>query len=697
MALVATVVVFQLTPLYTADAQVMLNNRRVKVADMENVTSGLNLDAQTVLSERELIQSSEMIRRLVQKLNLVSDPEFNPEIRSETFWSKLGSAESYLPAGLANSMGLASSNGELSMEYLEGVTIKNVRRVLDVSPVGRSYVLQISITTTSPKKSALMANTLAEFYIDDQLESKFQTAQRATNWLNQRLAELREKVRESESLVQAFLAENLMREGGSSETTSQQVSELNTQLIGAKAKRAEAEARLDQVQRLARGQGDISSAAEVLNSPLIQRLREQESQVLRKVSEMANRYQEQHPAMITAQAELQDLRKSILSEVKKIAQAQEHELQVARTRENAIQDGLTRLERKSSVQNKNSIKLKELEREAAANRMLYENFLGRFKETSEQQNFQQADARMISRAEVPVIPSFPKKKNTLALSAFGGLLLGIILALVLEHLDNAFRSPTQVEERTGIPAIGMVPLVPGKDRAETAIHLIQKPSSAAAEAVRSIRTGLTLSDVDKPPKLVCLTSSVPGEGKTNTSIWLAQVTAMSGQKVLLIDADLRRPQIQKSLKIEGKGSLVDLLSEQRKWDEVVYVDPKTGLNVICGRSPKINALDLLSSAHMQAFLKEVRHRYDLVVVDTPPVMAVADSKVLGQIAEKTLFVVQWNATPRDVVQASLKALADAGVSLAGVVLTKVDMKKNAQYGYGDSGYYYGKYKQYYTE
>lgn len=444
--------------------------------------------------------------------------------------------------------------------------------------------------------------------------------------------------------------------------------------------------------------GDLASAAEVLSSPLIQRLRDQEAQVIRKVSELDSRYGERHPKMIKAKAELKDLRKSIEREVQKIAQSLKNEMVVAKARENTLRSNLNQLEGKQGQQNQASIKLNELEREAKASRLLYENFLNRFKETTEQQNLQQADARIISKADVPVMASFPKKKMIVA-AAFGvALFLSIILVFLLERLDNSFRSSDQLEAYTGHPAIGMIPLVTGNliNRKIVGRYPVEKPASTISEAVRTLRTSMLLSDVDNPPKVVGVTSTVPSEGKSTVSLWLAEVCAMSGQKVLIIDCDLRRPSVHRTLEMPNDYTLVEILAEECTLKEAIQKDTKSGMHVITGKVTQANALDLLSSAHMTKTLDELRKHFDMIILDCPPILAVSDAKIVGQLADKMLYGVKWDSTPRGLVQAGLRAAAEAKIDLAGVVMTQVNVKKHARYGYGDYGYYYGKYKDYYT-
>ncbi|WP_417781928.1 GumC family protein [Terasakiella pusilla] len=697
-----TLVTMQLTPRYTASANIMLETRQSNVVDIESVVSGMSAEMATVLSEVEVIRSRSLIHRVVDKLDLMNDPEFNLELAPKSWYKSLFDLETYLDRDLLVSMGLRKAKLEMNEteeeEELRAEVAEVVLSRLGVEPVRRSLVITISFTSTDRRKAALIVNTIADNYIVDQLEAKFEATRRASAWLNDRISGLRDRVQKAETAVEEYRMALSDKIGGSSEMTLQQISELNSQLILARTKRAEANARLRQVEDLMRTSGDLTSAAEVLSSPLIHRLRDQEAQVLRKVSELESRYGSRHPRMIKATAELKDLRASIEGEVRKIAQSLKNEMVVARARENTLKQNLDQLEDKQGDQNQASIKLNELEREAKATRLLYENFLNRFKETSEQQDLQQADARIISKADIPLEASFPKTKLIVVVAFIGSLLFGVIFVFLMEQMDNCFRSSDQLEHYTGYPAIGMIPLVTGNllGRKVVSRYPVNHPASTISESIRTLRTSMLLSNVDNPPKVIGVTSTVPSEGKSTVALWLAQVCAMSGQKVVIVDCDLRRPSVHRSLELENDASLVEILTEERTLDEVIQKDSKTSLSVITGKVTQANALDLLSSGHMETVLDQLRARYDMVILDCPPVLAVSDAKIIGQLTDKMIYGVKWDSTPRDLVKTGVRAAKEANIDLAGLVMTQVNVKKHAKYGYGDYGYYYGKYKDYYT-
>jgi capsular exopolysaccharide synthesis family protein len=390
------------------------------------------------------------------------------------------------------------------------------------------------------------------------------------------------------------------------------------------------------------------------------------------------------------------VRHKIEEEVNRIVGNLAQDVQVARMRESTLQQKLGELQQQANKNNAAEVQLHQLEREAQANRALYESFLTRFKETAEQEDIQQPDARIIARAAVPLTPSFPNKKLFIALALIGSALVGVFLAILAERLDNGFRTGEQIETMAGVSGLGMVPAVASRAglglRAED--YVLRKPSSAFAESIRSIRAAILYSRVDKPPRALLVTSAVPEEGKSILSLSLARSAANAGQRVLLIDTDMRRPRLAKVLGGQTDATLAELFAGRKTVGEVIHLEEETGLHYILGRAGMPNPQDLLGSQHMRDFIRSMAQHYDLVVLDSPPVLAASDALVLSRIVDTTVFVVRWEHTPRQVVLGALKQLQSAGGTIAGAVLTRVNVKKHARFGYGDHGYYYGRYKEY---
>ena len=703
MMALAVIVLNQITPRYTSSAQVMIEARQNRVVNIEAVVSGLPQDMETVESEIEILRSRRLAEKVIRALKLYENPEFNPPHAPAPAWHRFFAVRTYIPDSLIDVIAPAARQKVMTTEErLEQERVDIIDRFLDrlsLQRAGRSRVIEIGFSASSAEVAAQVANKMADLYIVDQLEAKFEATKRATEWLSERVTALRQAVSSSESAVEAFRKNSGLIQGKGVTLASQQMSELNTQLILARTKRAEAEARLKQVESMLASQRGVDSVAEVLASPLIQRLREEESQIIRKAAEMSQDFGDKHPKMINIRAELADQRHKIEIEVNKIVQNLRNEVQVARVRETELANSLSRLQGDIAQQNTSEVQLRALEREANANRELYETFLSRFKETNQQQDIQQADARIISRADVPAEPSFPRKNLLYGIAFAGSILIGIVLIMVIEHLDHGFRSMTQIEQAMGVPALGLVPMIGGLDklRSEPFDYVVERPVSAFGEAVRSLYTSILLSNVDSPPRTVLITSSLPNEGKTSLSIALGRLVALQSQKrVVLIDADLRRPQLHRKMGLPASPGLVEYLAGEATLDEVLRHDEKSGAQVIVAGGIPNNPTDILASEHMKGLIDELARVNDLVVLDSPPVLAVSDPRVLSRLADKTVYVVRWAETRRETALMGLKQIVDVGADVAGVALSMVNVRKHSQYGYGDSGTYYGQYRKYYT-
>lgn len=704
ITLLAVVLVFQLKPKYTAETSLLLDSRKTNVIDLQAVMGGLQPEAAAIRSEVDVLRSRQLISKVIEKLGLAGNPDFNTALRGddgdlfETLASWRRAATDWIELGF----GAQEKQVVLTPEEVQQQTLMHLTdKLLDHLVVGndsRSYTIKMSYTADDPALAARIVNAVADAYLVDQLEAKFEATKRANSWLSDRVSDLRNQVNAAEQAVQAYREKNKLTIADAKGTTvsTQQLGELNSQLILASADRAQKEARLRQFQESAKSGTLDANTPEVMASPLISTLRAQETEVLRKEADLSAHYGDRHPAIINVRAELRDVRRQIAQEINKIVGNLAQEVQVARIREQSLQQNLAELQKRTAQNNEAEVKLHELEREAQASRTLYESFLSRFKETAEQEDIQQADARVIARADVPLDPSFPNKKLFVALALLGSALVGVLAAILIERLDNGFRSGEQIEQVAGVSGLGMVPVIPGRGglapKAED--FVLRKPSSAFAESIRSLRTALLYSHVDKPPRAILITSAVPEEGKSILSVSLARSSAKAGQKVLLIDADLRRPKISKMLKARSEATLAELFAGERTVEEVINHDPESGLDFICGRAGMPNPQDLLGSQHMRDFVRSISQHYDLVILDSPPVLAASDALVLSRIVDSTIFVVRWERTPRQVVIGALKQLQGVGGAVAGVVLSRVNVKKHARFGYGDHGYYYGTYREY---
>lgn len=680
-AVLAVVALSLMTPQYTATAQVMVDPRQQNVVDLEQVLSGLPMNAETMQSEIEVLTSRNLASRVIGQTKLQEKPEFNPALtKGSGIRSWFSNSE---PEELTLAQQQASHNR----------VVDRFEDALSVRSAGRSRVINISFTSADPALAAQMANTVAELYLVEQLEAKFDATRRASTWLNERLEQLRIEAEAAELAAARFKSQN----GNGVAQDNSRMRDLNADVVEARMELAEARAGLQSIEAL-RGNGSASSelpTAELKEGQ--QALADLKAEQAKMAAELGPR----HPRMVSIANRIATAQAAFNSKLERSVAGQQSRVREAEQKLVNLQADLSRLSSPVKDANESAVRLRTLEREAAASRALYETFLNRFKETTEQQGLAQADARLISRADVPVSPSAPNKKLVMLLVLLASAGLGLVLAFMAEQLDSGFRSADQIENKLGLPAIGMIPSLKSlgvKDkRPET--YVVEKPTSALAEAMRMLRTSILLANVDQPPKLLLVTSALPAEGKTTVALTLARQAALSGEKVLIIDADLRRPRVHGALEVANEQGLVELVSGQATLEQVIKTDGEgvgSFAYITAGKATP-HSTEIVRSQQMKRMLRSLAGSYSLVIVDSPPVLPVADAKVLATLADKVLYVVRWSDTRREVVQQAVKQLRDVGANFAGIVLNHVDVRKHAEYSYSDSGYYYGRYRNYYVD
>ncbi|ABS63521.1 Non-specific protein-tyrosine kinase [Parvibaculum lavamentivorans DS-1] len=700
-ALVA-LAVSQMTPLYTGETVILLSNQQMQVVDIESVMSGRTSEAAAIDSEVQVLQSRNLIRRVVEDLNLVEDPELNWRLAepSPWRWANPGYWMRLAMRAISPSAPEAEDAPEAE-ERPEEAVISAVLSRMTVLRRGATYVIELTFESESPEKAARIANAIADAYVVDQLEAKFDATKQANEWLSRRLDDLRVQVSEAERAVEIYRTQHGLEQASGLTVGEQQLSELNAQLILARAALVEARAKYSRARQIRSQGGSIESVADVLQSTTISGLRQKQAELAREKANLSAKYGPRHPAIINIEAQQADIGSQIGAEVGRIIESIANNVSVAETRVTALEESLRQIKGDAGTDNQALIQLRELEREAASSRTVYEAFLNRFKETSEQQGLQTPDTRIISAAIASSRPSYPNTKRFVGIGFVLALFIAIGIALLVEHFDNAIQSGSDIEQALDLPHLVSLPVVPSEKGADGKImpphdYLLAKPLSAFSESLRSLRSALQLSNVDNPPKLILFTSALPSEGKTTTSASFARAAAASGLKVVLIDCDLRHPSVHRTFGLaRPQEGLVELLAERLEVSAVVVKDPKSDLDIIPIAAGTANPPDVLGSSQMKLLLQRLADSYDLVVLDSAPILPVSDSRVLSRLVDETVFVVRWATTPRDAAQTAVKELRRYEANIAGVVLAIVDTAKQARYGYGDGGYY-GRYSKYYV-
>ena len=699
------VVVFtlQATPLYTATSSVVLNVREQRVVDIEAVLSGMPPDSAAVDTEVEVLRSRALAETVVRQLELTAVPEFNSNLRDATFVQGLTGAVSGFVSGLVPAQDPARSSFDAEAQTLEEV-VNALMEAVSIRRAGLTYVIEISATSQTPRLARDISNAYADQYLVSQLDAKFAATERANEWLNERVGTLRDEVRNREQVVANYRNQEGLIDAEGATVAEQQVADLNNQLASQRAELSEARARLDAVEsQLERGvQAD--TIAEVLRSEVVRELRSQQAQVARRQAELSSRYGPRHPEILTVERELADIESQIASEIRRIVASLQNEVNVSIQRVRSIEQSLREARSELATNNSAIVRLRELEREAEASRALFESFLNRFRQTNETGGLAEADARIIANAAVPQAPSSPNVLLNLALGIVLAGVAGVGVVFALEMLDNGLHTDTDIERNFGLPHIASVPrLKPGLlsrfsgDAIEPGDYVVQKPLSSFAESFRTIRSAIRVSGIDGASKIVAISSALPGEGKTTTTLSLGRISSMSGTKTLVVDCDLRRRLLTKAIVDSPAAGLLEVLNGEVSLDQVLIQDKDTDLMILPVRDTTFTPRDVFGSKAFADLLEQLRGQFDQVILDTAPVLAVADTRQIAGLADGVIVAARWKKSAVGVVRKAILELRASRANIIGVVLNSVDLEAQARYGYDTQGYYYRSYRKYYSD
>lgn len=647
-------------PTYSATAQMALQIEQTSFIDIEAVMSGFDGDRNAMNTELQVILSRDLMGQLVDRLDLMSYPEFNVTLQPE--------AEGFLTEGVLGDlrdMLLPAEEEPLSEVAIRNEVISNVRDAFSTTSSRDSYTFQITATTEDPDTSVLLANTLAQVYRDDQVAQKVAATESAAVWLSGRVSELQAEL----------------------ETRQKEITELRTQsaLVSPESLAALNDRSVELQETLQALQAELDEAA-------ARRMAMDAAMTADNATKAAAGRDIQLTGILDAIArgdEGAQLRFDRRFESVRL-QSMADELRLTE-QVGALQSEADRLKRQFEAQSAALADLQDLERETEATRVLYETFLTRLKETTVQEGVHQPDSRILSEATEGEMVA-PRKARILALSMILGVMAGSALVLMREFTQNTYRTAEDLEQGTGISVMGQVPRIPARGRPETVAYLANKPTSAAAEAVRNLRTSVLLSNIDNPPKIIMSTSSIPGEGKTTLAIALAQNLAGLDKKVILIEGDIRRRTFGEYFpKAREKGGLLSVISGKMTLEQAVWREPGGRIDILMGERSTINAADVFSSEAFRSLMETLRDSYDYIIIDTPPVLVVPDSRVIGQHVDAIFYAVNWDSTKRTQVQEGLRQFQTVNLRVTGMVLSKIDPRGMKRYGYGER---YGAYSRY---
>lgn len=706
----ATAAVMLMTPKYTATVELVFQSKPLGFINVEAALTGEPQDDAALESDVAVLQSRDIATAVVDSLRLVDDPEFNenlpPYWPAERVRRWLADQAQYVSQATGvpvydwffakDEMFTPEQAREIERQQVVDNFIEQLKAVR----VPTSRVANVSFTSEDPVKASTIANAVADTYMTYKLEKKFDANRRASTWLADRVQTLRQQVQASERAVEEYRSKFGLLQGGQNVSLIvEQVSQLSAQLTEARIARNESQSRLAQVQRLQASGGDLTTLEEVLQSPLIQRLREQEADVARRIADLSSEYGPRHPRIVNLEAERKQHQEQISTEVRKIIAGILNTAEVARRREENLSSELQELQRRLAQANAADVGLRNLQRDADANRALLEQLMTSFSQARAQEDpeSQQSDAAIISRAPIPTEPSAPKKLLFIALAfAFSGV-LGVLVAVVIEQLDAGYRSSEQIERHFGISVLSHVPELTGSAGKRPSDYVLKHPNSRFGEALRALHIGLKLQANEPSWRSVMFTSAQPEEGKSTISLSLARLQARVGRRVVFIDTDYRATSIAKRIGLKERPGLLDYLGGSTPLSEVVQKDAVSGCDVIPAGTFLSNGSELLGSPRMKELIASLSQSYDLVVVDAPPILPLSDTRVLASVADRTVLVVRWASTQKRVLRFAINEMEKSGVHIDGIVLSMVDFKRQLQYTYGDAGQYHARTDKYYVK
>ncbi len=685
IVIMAALTVFQLTPRYDAQTTIMVSPRTQQIVDIEAVVSGLSGDSQAVESEIQVLRSRGLMKRVLLGAGLERYPELNPSHPDNRDGLLSGLRDAPLLAAARGEMAREDLDADLQQQIIEAEIVEAMLDRLAVSSVGRSRVINIRFTSEDPRLAARVANTIADLYIAQQIELKAEATLQATEWLSDRLTVLRTEVEQAERAAETFRADIATIDGRDRELITQQISQTSAQIIRARADFEIARVRLAHAEGLLEQFG-YEVVLEIIDPNLSVRYNENIVRLRQTEATLMAQYGPSHPVVKDLQGRIDALS---LQTAENLITSLRSGVEIERARLASLENSLSLLLADAAQVNQALIELRSLEGEAAASRGLYETFLNRFKET-EQTGLEQADSWIVSRAELPVEPAYPKKALLMSIALIGACCAGAMLVFVAEQLEGGFRTAEEVEQALGTPGLGLIPAVnAGKGRGPQDVAA-DDPLSAYAEAHRSLHTALLLSGLKADAgSAVLVASALPGDGKSSVAMSLARVVAKTGKRVVVVDADLRHPRIHTGFGLPNERGLTTYLDGEAKLDEVLQIDTASGAVVITS-GPQVNdPPDRLRGPRFAELVSRLRDDLDLVVIDSPPVIPVSDALILAGLVDRTLVAARWRETSQKAVRRAVDQLREAGAGIAGLVLTQADTARQGGYGHWNYGYRYG--------
>lgn len=689
------------TPIYTAQTNVYIDLHRSPLDQQPGLFGN---DPIEIESQIQIIKSKAIATSVIKKLQLLDSPDFGPSKKVST--------------GLFGLLfGSSNSNSELDPLETAAAAFENS---LTVEPAA-GRVVSIKFSSASPERAAEIANAVANAYITDQLDSKYQANRIATNWLQERQQQLREQADSAQRAVESFKKQNDIVTADGKPLDNVQVTELNNRLVAARTQTSDVFARLNRLQAIVSlGPSDshVDGAISEINSPIAMNLRQQYLELARRESEWSARFGKDHLAVVNLRNRMQEIRNSLFEEVRQAAEAAKNDYEIAKQRQADIEKQLASTVAQSRSNSQAQVTLSGLESAATAYRKLYDGFLQQYMGTTQQATFPITEARVISAASPPLHKSKPRGTLVLALSLVGGIGVGIGLAMLRDMMDRVFRTARQLEAELQVPCVALVPVVkdenakrswpqvlqepgaaqqrPVASNSEVFRTVINAPLSSFAEAIRSIKLSIDLQMEAQPCKVIGFTSTLPNEGKSTIAAALGHLIAQVGGRVLLVDCDLRNPTLSRMLSRSTAAGVFDVVSRKTTVADAILKDPKSNVALLPAgkRIPLFLTSEVLGGDAIGKLFEILRQNYNYILVDLPPLSPIIDVRASTHFVDGYLLAVEWGRTKIDAVEQSLRSAPKIYDSLIGTILNKTDMDTIRRYdssGRYDRNSHYSRY------
>jgi succinoglycan biosynthesis transport protein ExoP len=710
---VAAIYLITTPPMYTGRAKILIDPEKVQVFKSSIVGAEALANSEMMDTQIEILKSENFALSVIKNLGLAHDSEFvgsGPGL--------IGSVHDFLFGSLRKL--LLRPNQLISADDPTLSALQTFEGRLTASRVEETSVIEVGFQSTDPDRAAQIANAVSDQFIVDQLDARYQTIGRATAWMQDRLNELRGQVSAADRAVIDYKTANKIVDTGGHVLNEQDLTQVNADLIKIRADVMETQARLNRLSQIL-DSADIDPAApeigavtDSLHNEIINKLREQYLQLAQREAIFSARYGHDHLAVVNIRTQMAEINRSIVDELKQIAQAYRSDYDIAKARENSLEHSLAATVAGSQTTSKAAIELRQLESAAASYHGLYDTLHQRYTEAVQQQSLPLTNDRVITRATRPAEKSSPKTLRILAATTFGGLILGLGLGVLREISDRVFRTAKHVESELKTECLALIPLiqpsavaasVSAKSPSEITTgrsishssglsgYIIRSPLTRFAEAIRAAKVGVDLSNVAKSNKVIGLTSSLPNEGKSTIAVSLAHLCASSGARAILVDCDLRQPSLSRELTPNADTGLIEVISGSADLEQATWTDTSTGLSFLpaIAKSRLIHTSEILASHAMAQLFKRLRESYDYVIVDLSPLAPVVDVRSTTGLVDSYIFVIEWGKTKIGVVEQALSTSRGIYENLLGIVLNKVDVKLLSRYEGDSSDYYHDRY------